>query len=48
MIKNFLLITIRNLLKNKLFIFINVFGMGFAIACCIVADFNCEFDSQFA
>ncbi len=47
MIKNFLLVTVRNLLKNKLFIFINIFGMGIAIACCIVAYFNWEFDSQF-
>ena len=43
MIKNYLLITLRNLAKNKLFIFINVFGMGIAIACCIVAYVNWEF-----
>lgn len=52
MLKNYLLITFRNLLKNKLFILINVFGMGIAIACCIVAffnyDFNESFDSQHA
>ena len=47
MLRNFLLITIRNLMKNKLFIFINVFGMGIAIACCIVAYFNWEFDARF-
>jgi putative ABC transport system permease protein len=47
MIRNFLLITIRNLMKNKLFIIINVFGMGIAIACCIVAYFNWEFDARF-
>lgn len=47
MIRNFLLITIRNLMKNKVFIFINVFGMGIAIACCIVAYFNWEFDARF-
>jgi len=43
MIKNYLLITLRSLAKNKLFIFINVFGMGIAIACCIVAYVNWEF-----
>lgn len=43
MIKNYLLITLRSLAKNKLFIFINVFGMGIAIACCIVAYTNWEF-----
>ncbi len=47
MFRNFLLITIRNLMKNKLFIIINVFGMGIAIACCIVAYFNWEFDARF-
>jgi putative ABC transport system permease protein len=47
MIRNFLLITIRNLMKNKLFIIINVFGMGIAIACCIVAYFNWEYDARF-
>jgi len=34
-------------MKNKLFIIINVFGMGIAIACCIVAYFNWEFDARF-
>lgn len=43
MIKNYLLITLRNLAKNKLFIFINVFGMGIAVACCVVAYVNWEF-----
>lgn len=43
MIKNYLLITIRSLMKNKIFILINVFGMGIAIACCIVAYVNWDF-----
>ena len=43
MIKNYLLITFRSLMKNKLFILINVFGMGIAIACCVVAYVNWEF-----
>lgn len=46
MIKNYLLITLRSLLKNKLFILINVFGMGIAIACCVVAYVNWEFASD--
>jgi putative ABC transport system permease protein len=46
MIKNYLLITFRNLLKNKLFIFINVFGMGIAIACCITAYLNWDFSDK--
>ena len=47
MLKNFLLITLRNMMKNKLFIFINIFGMGVAIACCIVAYFAYEYDTTF-
>lgn len=35
------------MLKNKLFIIINVLGMGFAIACCIVAYLANEYDSTF-
>jgi ABC-type antimicrobial peptide transport system permease subunit len=47
MLKNFFLITLRNIVKNKLFIFINVFGMGVAIACCIVAYFAYEYNATF-
>lgn len=36
-------------MKNKLFVFINVFGLGIALACCIVAylnwDYNVKFDT---
>lgn len=35
------------MLKNKLFIFINVFGMGIAIALSIVGYFSYEYDSNF-
>ncbi|HEY9005833.1 MAG TPA: ABC transporter permease [Ohtaekwangia sp.] len=47
MIKNYLLITLRSMMKNKLFIFINVFGLAIGIGCCIVAYFNWEFDVVF-
>lgn len=47
MIKNYFLITFRNMMKNKLFIFINVFGMGVAIAQCIVGYFAYEYDNTF-
>jgi len=47
MIKNYLLVTVRSLLKNKVFILINVAGMSIAIACCIVAYYNYDFNSQF-
>jgi len=46
MIKNYLLITFRSLAKNKLFILINVFGMGIAIACCVVAYVNWDYAAQ--
>lgn len=47
MLKNQLLITLRNMLKNKLYLFINIFGMGIAIACCIIGYFNYDFNSSF-
>ena len=51
MIKNYLKIAIRNLLKNKTYLVINSLGMGVAIACCMAAyllvAFNIEFDSFF-
>jgi putative ABC transport system permease protein len=47
MIRNFLLITLRSMMKNKLFIFINIFGLAIGIGCCIVAYFNWEHDAFF-
>ena len=47
MLKNQLLITLRNMLKNKLYLFINIFGMGIAIACCIIGYFNYDFNASF-
>lgn len=35
------------MMKNKLFLTINVFGMGIAIACCIVGYFVYEYDHTF-
>lgn len=46
MIKNYLLITWRSMMKNKLFIFINIFGIAVAIACCIVAYVNWKFSDD--
>ncbi|MCD9014289.1 ABC transporter permease [Parachryseolinea silvisoli] len=47
MIKNYLLITLRSMMKNKFFIFINIFGLAIGIACSIVAYFNWEYDHTF-
>lgn len=47
MFKNYLKVTLRNLMKNKLFVFINVMGLGIALACCIVAYLNWEYNTKF-
>jgi putative ABC transport system permease protein len=47
MIKNYLLITFRSLLHNRVFILINMLGMGIAIACCITAWLNWDFSTNF-
>jgi len=47
MFKNYLLITFRNLLKNKVFTLINIIGLGIALAVCIVAFFNHMFNYEF-
>jgi putative ABC transport system permease protein len=47
MIKNYLTVTFRNLMKNKLFVFINVLGLAIALACCIVAYLNWEYNAKF-
>lgn len=48
MLKSYLLVGLRNLLKNKSYVIINTFGLGIALACCITAylivAFNVEFD----
>ena len=50
MLKNYLKITFRSLMRNKLFVFINIIGLGVALACVIVAylswDFNEKYDVQ--
>ena len=40
MIKNYLLVTLRNLYKNRIYALINILGLGMALAICIVAYFN--------
>src|SRR5260221_215125 len=36
MLKNFLTITWRNLLRNKIFSLINILGLSIGIACCVL------------
>jgi putative ABC transport system permease protein len=47
MLKNYLLVSFRNLLKNKIFTLINITGLGIALAVCIVAYFNHMFNYDF-
>ena len=47
MLKNFLKLTLRNLLKNKAFVLINIIGLGLSLACCIVAYLNYDFAMSF-
>ena len=48
MIKNYLLVALRTLRKNKSYIIINTLGLGISLACCITAylllAYNIEFD----
>src|SRR5436190_2927423 len=51
MLKNYLKVAIRNLLRNKVYVIINTLGMGVAMACCMTAylliAYNIEFDDYF-
>ncbi len=50
MLRNFLLVAIRNMRNNKLFTFINVIGMSVSLACCILiflyAHTNLNYDQH--
>lgn len=47
MLKNYLLIIARNFRKNSFYILVNVFGLGIAMACCVIAFTNYQFDKHF-
>ena len=47
MLKNYLKINLRSLMKNRLYTLINIFGLGVALACCIVAYLNLDFNVKF-
>ena len=47
MFKNFFKVTVRSLLKSKLFVFVNIIGLGLALGCCIVAYLNYDFATSF-
>lgn len=52
MIRNYLKVALRTLLRNKVYVFINTVGMGIAMACCMTAylliAYNIEFDEYFS
>lgn len=47
MLRNYILVTFRNLFKNRVFTIINIIGLGLALAVCIVAFFNNMFNYEF-
>jgi len=47
MFRNYILVTIRNLYKNKVYALINILGLGISLSICIVAYFNHMFGYDF-
>ncbi len=47
MFKNYLLIIVRNIRTNSFYVLVNVLGLGIAIACCVIAFTNYQFDKNF-
>lgn len=47
MFENYLKVTVRNLLRNKTFVIINIMGLGLALACCILAYLNSKSNWNF-
>jgi putative ABC transport system permease protein len=47
MFRNYILVTFRNLYKNKVYALINILGLGIALSICIVAYFNHMFGHDF-
>lgn len=47
MFRNYLLVTFRNLYKNRVFALINIVGLGISLSICIVAYFNHMFNHDF-
>ncbi len=47
MFKNYFLVMIRSLMKSKLYIAINIFGLAIATSCCVIAYLNYHFNADF-
>jgi len=47
MIRNYFKIAFRQMVQNKFYVLVNVFGLSMGIACCVLAYFNWEFHARF-
>src|SRR5215467_6473153 len=47
MLKNYIKIACRNLLKNKIFSFINILGLSFSVAFCLLLFFYIRYEQSF-
>ncbi|MEO6731410.1 MAG: ABC transporter permease [Ferruginibacter sp.] len=47
MIKNYLKIAVRVLWQNKVYVLINLLGLGFALACCLLSYVNYDYRASF-
>ena len=47
MFRNYLKIAVRVLWKNKVYVAINLFGLGFALTCCILSYINYDYRASF-
>ena len=47
MFRNYILVVFRNILKNRVFVIINITSLGIALSVCIVAFFNYMFSFEF-
>ena len=47
MLTTFFKLAFRNIFKHKVFVLVNVLGLGTTLACCIVAYLNYRFEADF-
>ena len=47
MLKNYIKIAMRVLSRHKVYVALNVVGLGFALACCLLAYLNYEYRASF-
>lgn len=47
MFTNFLKTTVRNMLRNRAYVIINIIGLGLSLACCIVGYLNFKYAADF-